>query len=51
MSVILCKDYIKQAQDTKVKLNIPGVGTGACESSGKGAFTGDIEDKYYKTVI
>ena len=45
-SVILYNDYIKQAQDTNVELNISGVGTGASESSGEGAFTGKIEDKY-----
>ena len=32
-------------------MNISGVGAGASESSGKGAFTGNIEDKYYKTTI
>ena len=50
-SVILYKYYIKQAQDTNSKLNISGVGTGAGESPGEGAFTGKIEDKYYKTAI
>ena len=49
--MILYKDYINQAQDTNVEFNISGVGTGARESSGEGTFTGEIEDKYYKTEI
>ena len=50
-SAILYKDYIKQAQDTNFKLNISGIGTGSGESSGKGTFTGKIEDTYCKTLI
>ena len=50
-SVILYKDYIKQAQDTSVELDISGVRTGASESSGDREFTGKIKDKYYKTSI
>ena len=50
-SLILYKDYIKQTQDKNVELNILGVGTGACESSVEGTFTGNIEDKYYKKII
>ena len=42
----LYRDYIKQAQDMKVELNISGVGTKDSESSGKGDLTGEIEDKY-----
>ena len=49
--MILYKDYIKQAQDTNVELNISGVSTRAGELSGEGAFTGNIENKYYKTEI
>ena len=48
-SVILYKDYIKQAQYMNVDLDISGVGTGASKSSGEGTFTGVIEDSYYKT--
>ena len=45
-SVIIDKDYIKQAQDTNVELNISGFGTGAGDSSGKVTLNGNIEDKY-----
>ena len=44
--MIIYKDYIKQAQDTNVELNISGFGTGAGDSSGKVTFNGNIEDKY-----
>ena len=50
-SVILYKDYIKQAQDTSVELYISGVGTGSGESSDEGTFTGNIEDNYYTAEI
>ena len=41
-SVTLYKGYINQSQDTNVELNISGVGTGSCGSSGEETFTGDI---------
>ena len=48
---ILYKDYIKQAQDNNVELNISGVVTISSESSGEGTFPGNTEDKFYKTEI
>ena len=49
--MILYNYYIKKAQNTNIELNISGVGTGASDSSGKGIFTGNIEDNYDKTEI
>ena len=48
---ILYKDYIKQAQDNNVDLNISGFVTRASESSGEGTFPGNIKHKFYKTEI
>ena len=51
MQVLLYIRIISSKNNIKVELNISDVGTGAGESSGKGNFTDNIEDKYYKTAI